>query len=862
MAKFMSLTNRFGKVKAVQFLPVVFFVVICVIIPDRLWAQTFSAPKQLKLNAITTLEQISTTDRRLKRTLDRAIKDIGRSLSYRGYSLFIDDFRIVPPPDGEKVFREEQEAVERLLRAIKRRRTPDDIKLVIQQAIDKLVEADRGIAALSIATAQHLVQVGVGDPRKLAKAQREFGKALQETNPRKAIIWFKKAWESSQEVVDGTELLIKNYYNFPDPFSPSLATNTLSATFQIHVKGKHHKDDDRGKTNDRDDDDDDQGNKHGRGYKDDDRDKKHRRGDKDDKEKNEDKLVLEFIEIIQDSSGAIIRTLTTEYEVPRIPRRHKNRFVDLTVTSVWDGKNEEGETVPDGTYSYIVFGNLVKARSGWKKGDHRSPRRWHKFVKPGYRKGRYYKEIEATSFPVTGTVLLDNTPPEITAAVSPTPNAAGWNNTDATVSFDCTDSGSGIATCPSPIDVTSEGAAQVIEVTATDAAGNSTTTSVTVNIDKTAPSINASQSPLPNANGWNNSDVTVSFNCADGTSGVTTCPDPVVVTTEGTGQVVTGTAEDVAGNMASTSVTLKIDRTPPQVSAVINPSPNLSGWNNSEVTINFPATDNLSGVAATTAPITLSPEGANQIVNGTATDRAGNSTEASVAVNIDKTPPSVIITNPADGVTLNTSPVTVSGTITEALSGIVSVTCNGILAVFSDSTFSCDVSLTEGDNSIVVEATDFAGNVSSSSINVVFGQGVAVNITSPENLSLVNSSPINVSGSISSNATVVVNDIPAIVTGSTFGVTVPLKEGNNTITAVAKDPLGEVATASIQVTLDTTPPRVTIDSPPDGFVTGNPLVTVTGMINDIVVGTVNGEQAQSPAITKQVPSARNSPSRW
>ncbi len=170
----------------------------------ELVAQTSPSPKQLKLQAITALEQISTTDNKLQRMVKTAIRAITRSLSDRARSLFLDDFRILPPPGGEKVFQREQEAAERLLKAIKWKRTPEDIKIVIQQVIGSLVEADRRITEHSIATAEQLVQVGAGAPRKLAKAQREFGKALQETHPPKAIKRFKKAWESSQEVVEGS----------------------------------------------------------------------------------------------------------------------------------------------------------------------------------------------------------------------------------------------------------------------------------------------------------------------------------------------------------------------------------------------------------------------------------------------------------------------------------------------------------------------------------------------------------------------------------------------------------------------------------------------------------------------------------
>src|SRR5262249_45130201 len=45
----------------------------------------------------------------------------------------------------------------------------------------------------------------------------------------------------------------------------------------------------------------------------------------------------------------------------------------------------------------------------------------------------------------------DTTPPTITAAVTPAPNANGWNNATVTVSFRCADAGSGIAVCPAPV---------------------------------------------------------------------------------------------------------------------------------------------------------------------------------------------------------------------------------------------------------------------------------------------------------------------------------------------------------------------------------------------------------------------------
>lgn len=155
-----------------------------------------------------------------------------------------------------------------------------------------------------------------------------------------------------------------------------------------------------------------------------------------------------------------------------------------------------------------------------------------------------------------------------------------------------------------------------------------------IGVDNDPPVISASLSQLPNAAGWNNSNVTVGSACSDQTSGVAFCPPPVLVSTEGANQVISSIAKDKAGNTATTSVTVNLDKTPPKIVATINPPPDAAGWNSSSVTVNFSCADALSGLAACSSPVAVTSAGAGQLVTGATTDVAGNPATTSVQVNI------------------------------------------------------------------------------------------------------------------------------------------------------------------------------------------------------------------------------------
>lgn len=322
----------------------------------------------------------------------------------------------------------------------------------------------------------------------------------------------------------------------------------------------------------------------------------------------------------------------------------------------------------------------------------------------------YYKStdnagnVESTK---NQTIKIDKTPPIITGVPITLPNANGWYNNDVLINFTASDNLSGLDNGTPDTIISTDGASQNITGTAIDKAGNSASFNVTgINIDKTPPKIIGSRTPAPNGNSWNNGDVNVHFDCSDSLSGVDSCTIESVVSTEGAGQSVSGTATDKAGNSASGVVSdINIDKTPPSITGSATTSSNTNGWYNHDVIVHFTASDTVSGIYTVTHDSIISLEGINQSVTGTATDKAGNSASATVSgINIDKTPPQITMNTPTNGgaYILNQA-LTADWSANDSLSGIASAT--GTLP--NDAAI--DTSIV-GTKTFTVVATDNAGN--------------------------------------------------------------------------------------------------------------------------------------------------------
>jgi len=109
---------------------------------------------------------------------------------------------------------------------------------------------------------------------------------------------------------------------------------------------------------------------------------------------------------------------------------------------------------------------------------------------------------------------------------------------------------------------------------------------------------------------------------------------------------------DNAGNSATAGVSdIDVDLTAPTITGSASPAANANGWNNTYVEVTFYCADSLSGVDSCGPDVTLTDEGADQSVTGTAVDKAGNEAEATVSeIKIDKTDPEVSLDGgPEDG---------------------------------------------------------------------------------------------------------------------------------------------------------------------------------------------------------------------
>ncbi|MDP4109323.1 MAG: Ig-like domain-containing protein [Bacillota bacterium] len=147
----------------------------------------------------------------------------------------------------------------------------------------------------------------------------------------------------------------------------------------------------------------------------------------------------------------------------------------------------------------------------------------------------------------------------------------------------------------------------------------------------------------------------------------------------------------------------------------------------------------------------------NHTITADIQDNDGNAADAASATfTVDTVPPTLNVSNPADGIKTNNASLTVSGTTNDVTSNPVTVTIRlngadqGTVAVTSGN-FSKAVTLAQGENTIVVRSTDGAGKYSEVTRTVTLD-------TTPPTISAVTITPNPVSGGATFTITVTVRD--------------------------------------------------------------------------------------------------------
>lgn len=442
-----------------------------------------------------------------------------------------------------------------------------------------------------------------------------------------------------------------------------------------------------------------------------------------------------------------------------------------------------------------------------------------------------------TSYMGNASTSYDPTPPTISLNVSAAPDGSnGWyRSVSPILTVTGTDLTSGLAMAAFTDDLSSTKTISVqgsyaFQYFTRDNAGNqSEMGQVTIKKDTSAPTASLAIVPaVANGSlGWYISSPTVSIVTSDLVSGVAsallnTGTASSVVTTEGS-STFTGTAVDIAGNSVTTPpLTVKLDTVKPTISVTPSfPPDGLNGWYvNNQVLFTLGSSDATSGVKSAEFNNGLTTYEINSdgihLFTATVTDSAGNIATLDTTAKRDTTPPTVSL--------IVVGSITPQGWYKSA-----SVSANGVdlvsgvqakeVSVDGGPWTSAAVSLTNGIHSVVARTTNGAGLTNTSKT-----ESIQVDSVSP--LLTFSSVP---SSSDGMNGWFITFPLYSLVASDSIsGLKAPALFSNNNptmsfasdgvfpISASVSDNADNATTISDNVSIDTTPPSISIITSPDG----------------------------------------------
>ena len=229
-----------------------------------------------------------------------------------------------------------------------------------------------------------------------------------------------------------------------------------------------------------------------------------------------------------------------------------------------------------------------------------------------------------------------------------------------------------------------------------------------------------------------------------------------------------------------------------------------------------------------------------------ASDAAGNTGEAARRIVRDTTPPALALLAPAEGAATREGRIAVNGTVLDSTA--VTLTLNGATVPVAGAAWAAEAALgAEGNNPLVIIATDAAGNRSELSRGVLRdSEAPAITVTAPAEASVTGQATARVTGTVRDRTPVQlrVSGVAATVDASgAFTAEVPLPaEGANALAVEATDAVGNSSAVVLTVRKDTEAPAITVSAPQDGATTRDERVTVAGTVLDAsaVSATLNG----------------------
>ena len=463
------------------------------------------------------------------------------------------------------------------------------------------------------------------------------------------------------------------------------------------------------------------------------------------------------------------------------------------------------------------------------------------------------------------TIKLDSTAPTVSPVIPSPDGLNGWFVTaPVNVSVNGLDTGSGLASALISVDGStwqanaslSDGV-YTLSFRSTDNAGNTATVTRTVKVDASIPSILTSISGTVGNSGWYTSQTTTAIS-ANELSGI----DHIEYNQNGTGwqdgssfvssegiNKIDIKIYDLAGNVASGSLEIKVDTTPPSISTSISGTEGLAGWYISQTRTTISVRDENSDIDRVEynqntagwqeGSSVVSDDGVNTI-GIRAYDVAGNMSTDSLEIKVDTIAPAVTPVVPSpDGLNnwFITAPIGVSANGSDSGSGLASAEVS-----VDGGKWQSDPSLSDGVYTVDFKSIDIAGNSTTAS------RTLKVDTVAPSLSTSISGTAGSMGWYVSQTRTTIsardeTSGVDRIEynqnnAGWKDGTSVVSKDGINDLDMRAYDLAGNMSSDSLRVKVDTVKPTSKFATPINGstntIVRGN--YSLSGSSSDTISG--------------------------